>query len=77
MSKTPYELRLELLEIAKGMLESEWYAKKERAMEQFFHERDHLKNNVAAVPELSAFPNSKEVLELASTFNNFISGSEK
>lgn len=77
MAKTPYELRLELLDMAKGMLESEWYAKKERAMEQFFHERDYQKLIMTTVPELCAFPTSKEIIEMAATFNDFISATEK
>lgn len=73
MSKTPYELRLNLLSMAKELLENEWYTKRDRIMEQFFHDRDRKQNTIMEVPEMPAFPNVDDIISTAEKFNGFIS----
>ena len=80
-NKTPYEIRLELLQLANGILcdknfkdcerlREDWQAKKEVTMMQA-HQQHHY-------PTLDSYPdmpsvNQEEIIELAKKLNEFVS----
>lgn len=76
MSMTPYEIRLELLKMAKQLLVDEFEAKKEKLTEEW-------QTQVAAAqiagttspthPELPTFPTETDIINKAEVLNNFVS----
>lgn len=73
MSKTPFEIRLQLLEMAKDLLLQDYYAKKELAMEGW-HAK--LESDMAApLPEIGSMPSEDEIIEMAKKLNAFVSQS--
>ena len=76
MSKTPFEIRLELLKMSKEMLEQEYYSKKEKITNDWQMklewEREHGKVP-SAHPAIPAFPTEEQVMDKAKALNDFVS----
>jgi len=82
MSTNGYEIRLELLKMAKDMLEQDWHA--ERAMAQTkweqevdlakikAHAKDSLIESIPVAPSFKPFPTEEEVIKKAKLLNEFI-----
>lgn len=76
MSKTPFEIRLELLKMAKEMLEQDYFSKREQISSDW-----NSKVNVAMSrnetppehPKFPEFPSEMEIIEKAQVLNGFIS----
>jgi len=78
MSKTPFEIRLELLKMAKEMLEQDYYGKREQITSDWQSQVNQCdKNNVTPPihPGFPDFPNELEVIQKANVLNSFISKS--
>ncbi len=76
MSKTPYEIRLELISMAQQMLLEEYHTNKEYLLEQWRNNRDDCKssNNIPiGAPKLPDFPTEEQILAKAEALNNFVS----
>jgi len=71
MSKTPYEIRLQLLEMSKDLLMQDFYTKKDVAMEKWHCELDS--NKSAPAPTLANFPTEEEIIKKAKMLNSFVS----
>lgn len=76
MSKTPFEIRLELLKMAKEMLEQDYFGKREQISSDWNTKVSAALNNNETPPEHPMFPNypsELEIIEKAQVLNSFIS----
>lgn len=76
MSKTPFEIRLELLKMAKEMLEQDYYGKREQVSSDWNSQVTVcMNNNVAppAHPGFDFYPSELDVIAKATVLNGFIS----
>lgn len=76
MSKTPFEIRLELLKMAKEMLEQDYFGKREQISSDWNTKVSAALNNNETPPEHPKFPNypsELEIIEKAQVLNSFIS----
>jgi hypothetical protein len=82
MSTNGYEIRLELLKMAKEMLEQDWHAQRE--ITQTFWEqevnlaqikaqgRDSLVDKIPTAPTFKPFPTEEEIIKKAKVLNEFV-----
>ena len=76
MSMTPFEIRLELLKMAKDMLTDDYYGKREVISNgwQTQIETARLKGETPPNhPGFPDFPNEAEIIKKATELNNFVS----
>jgi hypothetical protein len=76
MSKTPFEIRLELLKMAKEMMEQDYFAKRDKISNEWHSSVEmHSKLNMTPpeYPELPPYPSEQEIIDKAQALNNFIS----
>lgn len=77
MSKTPFEIRLELLKMAKEMLEQDYFARREQISSDWNSQITlAMNNNSASLPAHPGFPDypsELDVIQKAHVLNNFIS----
>ena len=77
-----YMIRLDLLKMAKEMLEQDWHAHRDTAQQHWLpevdlakikaHAKDSLITAVPASPTLKPFPTEAEVIAKAKVLNEFI-----
>ena len=73
---TPFEIRLELLKMAKEMLEQDYYGNREKVSNEYAAKCDHAKVHGQPIPEhpgFPAFPSETEVIAKATQLNSFVS----
>lgn len=70
-SKTPYEIRLELLKLAKDIIFEPIYNKRDALIQEFHASHDSDQN--ATFPTLPELPSTDQVIEEAEKLNEFIS----
>jgi hypothetical protein len=73
---TPFEIRLELLKMAKDMLSDEYYGKREVVSNDWQTKVESAKINGGTVPDhpgFPAYPNETEIIAKASALNGFVS----
>jgi hypothetical protein len=73
---TPFEIRLELLKMAKDMLEQDYYGLREKISNEYAAKVDAAKLQAQPIPEhpgFPAFPSETEVIKKASELNSFVS----
>ena len=78
MSMTPYEIRLQLLEMAKDMLTSDYFGKREIISNECHTKIEESKINGTPSPShpgFPLFPSEEEIIKKAETLNNFVSQS--
>ena len=71
---TPFEIRLELLKMAKDMLSDEYYGKREVVSNDWQTKVESAKINGGTVPDhpgFPAYPNETEIIAKASALNGF------
>lgn len=76
MSKTPFEIRLELLKMAKEMLEQDYHTHKDMLRQMWEIEVVRANETNAPIPSspiIPPFPTAFEVIEKARTLNAFVS----
>jgi len=76
MSMSPFEIRLELLKMAKDMLEADYFGKREMIANQFATDCDSAKTKGAEAPKHPGYPNypaEEEIIKKATTLNAFVS----
>ena len=76
MSMTPYEIRLELLKMAKDMLIDDYHTKRDALQQQWHTQVDAAKiagTTSPDYPALPAFPNEDEIVKKAEALNQFVS----
>lgn len=82
MSTNGYEIRLELLKMAKEMLEQDWHGQREMALTRFNNqvsvahsraEKDGWDNTAfPELPPIKPFPSEAEIIAKARVLNEFI-----
>jgi len=73
---TPFEIRLELLKMAKDMLVEEYYGKKEQVVQDWQVKVENARHNGSAPPEhpaLPTYPTEADVVAKAAQLNGFVS----
>lgn len=73
---TPFEIRLELLKMAKDMLSDEYYGKREQISNDWSTKVDSAKINGGTIPDhpgFPAYPTEAEIINKAATLNGFVS----
>lgn len=76
MSMTPYEIRLELLKMAKDMLTDNYHTKRDCLQQQWHTQVDSAKIAGTPSPEypaVPAFPTEDEIVKKAEALNQFVS----
>ncbi len=73
---TPFEIRLELLKMAKEMLEQDYYGNREKISNEYAAKCDYAKIHGQTIPEhpgYPAFPSETDVIKKATELNGFVS----
>ena len=73
---TPFEIRLELLKMAKELLMEDYYSAKERLSQEWQVQVDVAKLNAQAIPAHPAFPaypSETDIIVKAQNLNGFVS----
>ena len=73
---TPFEIRLELLKMAKELLMEEYYSNKDRLQQEWHVKVESAKLNGQAIPDHPAFPTyptENEIITKAQSLNGFVS----
>ena len=76
MSMTPYEIRLELLKMAKDLLSDDFNTKKESAIHDWEVKVEAAKiagTNAPEMPALPPYPTEEDIVKKAEALNNFVS----
>ena len=76
MCMTPYEIRLELLKMAKDMLTDDYHTKRDALNQQWHSQVDAAKiagTTSPDFPALPAFPTEDEIVKKAEALNQFVS----
>ena len=73
MSKTPYEIRLELLKLAKETLFEPVYEKRQSLIDEFHSKLTDANRADSAYPTLPDFPSINDVVSKAEELNKFVS----
>ena len=71
MSKTPFEIRLQLLEMSKDLLLQDFYSKKELAMLEWHAKLEC--DKATPLPTIDNMPSEDEIIEKAKKLNAFVS----
>ena len=73
---TPFEIRLELLKMAKDMLVEEYYGKKEQVSQDWHVKVENARHAGSVPPEhpsMPAYPTEADVVAKATQLNGFVS----
>ena len=73
---TPFEIRLELLKMAKDMLSDDYYGKREQVSNEWSTKVEIAKINGGEMPVhpgFPAYPSETEIISKAQTLNGFVS----
>ena len=73
---TPFEIRLELLKMAKDMLSDEYYGKREQISNDWSTKVDSAKINGGTIPDhpgFPAYPSEQDIIAKATALNGFVS----
>ena len=73
---TPFEIRLELLKMAKDMLNDEYYGKREQVSNDWATKVESAKLNGGIIPDhpgFPAIPSEQDIIAKATALNGFVS----
>ena len=73
MSKTPYEIRLELLKLANEILVTPVFNNRESLREEYHSKLTDENRGTMTYPVMPDFPSSKDIVAKAEELNKFIS----
>jgi hypothetical protein len=73
MSKTPYEIRLDLLKMANEILATPIYQKRDALMQEYHSKLTDANRDTLSFPTLPDFPSSTDVVSKAEELNKFVS----
>ena len=76
---TPFEIRLELLKMAKDMLTEDYYGKRESISQDWTVKVEVAKLNGGTIPDhpgYPTYPNEKDIITKAQELNGFVSNIE-
>jgi hypothetical protein len=72
MSTNGYEIRLELLKMAKEMLEQDWHAQRDAVMTDYHTKASRDENFIPSPPTFKSFPTEEEIIKKAKVLNEFV-----
>lgn len=72
MSKTPYEIRLELLNLAKEILQTPVYHKRDALVQEYNSKLSPENRDTLSFPELPEFPTASEIIAKAEELKSFV-----
>jgi len=72
MSKTPYEIRLELLKLAKDALWEPIYQKRQAVIDEYHSKLTDANRGTVPYPTLPDFPTSTDIVSKAEELKKFI-----
>jgi hypothetical protein len=72
MSKTPYEIRLELLNLAKEILQAPVYQKRESLSEEYHSKLNDTNRGTLPYPTMPDFPSTADIVAKAEELKKFI-----
>lgn len=73
---TPFEIRLELLKMAKDMLTEEYYGKRDQISQDWQVKVESAKLNGQVIPDhpaLPTYPSENDIITKAASLNGFVS----
>jgi len=73
MSKTPYEIRLELLTLAKEILQAPIYQTRESLSDEYHSKLNDANRGTLPYPTMPDFPSSADIISKAEELNKFVS----
>jgi hypothetical protein len=73
MSKTPYEIRLELLTLAKEILQAPIYEKRSQLSDEYHSKLTDANRGSLPFPTMPDFPSTTAIVDEAEKLNGFIS----
>lgn len=73
MSKTPYEIRLELLKLAKESLFEPVYNKRDSLKDEYYSKVTDENKGTVPYPTLPDFPSTADIVAKAEELNKFVS----
>jgi len=74
MSKTPYEIRLELLTLAKEILQAPIYQKRETLSEEYHSKLTETNRGVLPYPTMPDHPSTADIISKAEELKKFVDG---
>jgi len=75
MSKTPYEIRLEILRIAKELVTEDFYSKKEQIFNEWEIKKENSKKHDTTIPDypkMDEFPSEDKIIAKAVKLKKFV-----
>jgi len=72
MSKTPYEIRLELLNLAKEILQAPVYEQRSRLSDEYHSKLHDANRGTLPYPTMPDFPSSKDIVSKAEELKKFV-----
>jgi len=76
MSKSPYEIRLELLKLANEILVTPVHLRRDVLMQEWHAKCNSVQEKTIPLPELPSFPATSDVIAEAERLNQFVSKNE-
>ena len=73
MSKTPYEIRLELLKLSNEIISTPVFQQREALMNEYHSKLTEENREKVSFPTLPDFPSVKDVISKAEELNKFVS----
>lgn len=74
MSKTPFEIRLELLTLAKEILQAPVYEKRNQLANEYHSKLTDANRATMPFPTMPDFPSTTDIVAKAEELNRFVSG---
>lgn len=75
MSKTPYEIRFDLLHLAKEILQTPIYQKRDALLQEYHSKITDANRLTLPFPALPDFPSSTDIVVKAEELKKFVDGS--
>jgi hypothetical protein len=72
MSKTPYEIRLELLTLAKEILQAPIYEKRNKLSDEYHSKLTDLNRDTLPFPTMPNFPTTSDIVTEAEALKKFV-----
>jgi len=72
MSKTPYEIRLELLTLAKEILQAPIYEKRSQLTNEYHSKLTDANRGTLAFPTMPDFPSTTDIITQAEALKKFV-----
>jgi hypothetical protein len=73
MSKNPYEIRLELLHLAKDILQTPIYEKRRQLSDEYHSKLNDTNRELLEFPTMPDFPSAADIISKAEELNQFVS----